>query len=244
MGFRSRRPTRVPLLTARHKALRLAWVRQHQHWTVKDWKHVAWSDESHFQLNRADVRVWRQSHESMDPTCQQGTVQAGGGSVMVWGVCNWRDMGLLIRLDTTLTGDRYVSILFDHLHPFMPSVHSDGLGEFQQENATPHTSTITTEWLQEHSFEFRHFRWPPKSSDMNSIAYIWDALKRAVQKRSPPPLTPTDLWTALQDSWCQLPSALLQTLIESMPRRVVELRARGGPTQYPFKTRICNSLNN
>ncbi|GFY23619.1 hypothetical protein TNCV_1039181 [Trichonephila clavipes] len=32
------------------------------------------------------VRVWRQPHESMDFTCQQGTVQAGRGYVMVWGV--------------------------------------------------------------------------------------------------------------------------------------------------------------
>ncbi|GFW69660.1 uncharacterized protein TNCV_490041 [Trichonephila clavipes] len=69
-------------------------------------KHVAWSDESRFQLNQADgcVRVWGQLHESMDPTCQQGTVQAGGGSVRVWGACSWRDMGSLIHLDTTLTG--------------------------------------------------------------------------------------------------------------------------------------------
>ncbi|GFV02020.1 HTH_Tnp_Tc3_2 domain-containing protein [Trichonephila clavipes] len=54
MGFRSRRPTLVPLLTARHKALRLSW-------TVDDWKPVAWSDESRFQLNRAYgcVRVGR-----------------------------------------------------------------------------------------------------------------------------------------------------------------------------------------
>ncbi|GBM63500.1 hypothetical protein AVEN_73782-1 [Araneus ventricosus] len=29
MGFRSRSTTRVPLMTARHKALRLAWARQH-----------------------------------------------------------------------------------------------------------------------------------------------------------------------------------------------------------------------
>ncbi|GFU33210.1 HTH_Tnp_Tc3_2 domain-containing protein [Trichonephila clavipes] len=42
IGFRSRRPTRVPLLTARHKALRLAWPRRHRHWTVDDWKHDAW----------------------------------------------------------------------------------------------------------------------------------------------------------------------------------------------------------
>ncbi|GBM80330.1 hypothetical protein AVEN_132895-1 [Araneus ventricosus] len=61
MGFQSRRPTHVLLLTARHKALRLAWASQHHHWTVDD---VAWSDESRFQLFRADglVRVWGQSH--------------------------------------------------------------------------------------------------------------------------------------------------------------------------------------
>ncbi|GBM23921.1 hypothetical protein AVEN_52124-1 [Araneus ventricosus] len=34
MGFRSRRPTHVPLLTARHKALCLVWARQHCHWTA------------------------------------------------------------------------------------------------------------------------------------------------------------------------------------------------------------------
>ncbi|GFW90744.1 transposable element tcb2 transposase [Trichonephila clavipes] len=68
---------------------------------------------------------------------------------------------------------------------------------------------------------------------MNVIEDIWDALQLAVQKRSPPPLTLTGLWTALQESWCQLPPALLQTLIESITRHaVVLLRARGGPTQY------------
>ncbi|GFY34013.1 transposable element Tcb2 transposase [Trichonephila clavipes] len=71
------------------------------------------------------------------------TVQAGGGSVMK--LCNWRDMGLLIRLDTTLTGESYVSILSDHLHPLMFIVHSDGLGGFQQDNAIPQASRIASE---------------------------------------------------------------------------------------------------
>ncbi|GFX94082.1 DDE_3 domain-containing protein [Trichonephila clavipes] len=75
----------------------------------------------------------------------------------------------------------------------MSIVHSDGLGEFQMNFATPHTSSIVTELLQEHSFELRHFRWLPKSPDINIIEFIWDALQRAVQKRSPPSLTPTDL---------------------------------------------------
>ncbi|GFW78247.1 HTH_Tnp_Tc3_2 domain-containing protein [Trichonephila clavipes] len=88
MGFRSRRPNHVPLLTARHKALRLACARQH--WTVDDWKHVAWSYESGLQLIKSDgsVKVWRQLHESKDLIGLQGTVQAGGGSVMIKRVCS------------------------------------------------------------------------------------------------------------------------------------------------------------
>ncbi|GFT00846.1 transposable element Tcb2 transposase [Trichonephila clavipes] len=89
-------------------------------------------------------------------------------------------MGPLIRLDTTLTGDMYVSMLSDYLHPFMSVVHSDGLGGFQQDIATLHTVRIATEWLQEHSSEFRHFHWPPKFTDMNIIEYIGDTLQRAV----------------------------------------------------------------
>ncbi|GFV68805.1 transposable element Tcb2 transposase [Trichonephila clavipes] len=126
-------------MTVRHKALRLAWAHQQGYWTVDDWKHIAWTDESRLQLNRADgrVRVWRQPDEPMEPICQKGTVQAGGGSVMVWGMCSWGDMEPLLCLDATLTGDRYASILSDHLHTFMSIVPSDGLGEFQQDNATP-----------------------------------------------------------------------------------------------------------
>ncbi|GBN39312.1 hypothetical protein AVEN_151244-1 [Araneus ventricosus] len=76
MGFRNRCLTRVSLLTVRHTDLRLAWARQRRHLTVDYWKQVARSDESHFQLYRegGHILVWRQPHESMEPTCQQGSV--------------------------------------------------------------------------------------------------------------------------------------------------------------------------
>ncbi|GBM24470.1 hypothetical protein AVEN_41114-1 [Araneus ventricosus] len=88
MSFGSRRPTRVPLFNARHRAARLAWAREHREWTLEDWKRVAWTDKSRFRLFQADgrPRIWRQSHEAMDPSCQVGTVQRHGGSIMVWGV--------------------------------------------------------------------------------------------------------------------------------------------------------------
>ncbi|GFU36858.1 hypothetical protein TNCV_3580691 [Trichonephila clavipes] len=33
MGFRSRRPTRVPLLNSRHQTACLAWAREHRDWS-------------------------------------------------------------------------------------------------------------------------------------------------------------------------------------------------------------------
>ncbi|GFU26013.1 hypothetical protein TNCV_5104991 [Trichonephila clavipes] len=50
-GLSELKATRVPLLTARYKALRLAWARKHRYWTVDDCKQAAWSDESRFELN-------------------------------------------------------------------------------------------------------------------------------------------------------------------------------------------------
>ncbi|GBM74799.1 hypothetical protein AVEN_38726-1 [Araneus ventricosus] len=115
----------------------------------------------------------------------------------------------------------------------MSIVHSDGLGQFQQDNATPHASRVATKWLQEHSSDFKHFHWPSKSPEMNIIEDIRGALLHAVEKRYTPPRTPVDLLTALQDSWCEKPPGCLQTLVETTPPRVAAfLRARGGPTRY------------
>ncbi|GBM00214.1 hypothetical protein AVEN_32575-1 [Araneus ventricosus] len=123
----------------------------------------------------------------------------------------------------------------------MSIVHSDGLGQFQQDNATPHASRIATRWLQEHSSDFRHFHCPPKSTGMNIIEDIWDALLHVTEKRSPPPCTSMDLFTALQDSWCEFPLGYLQTLVESMPHRFVSLLCtRGAPNTI---LRRCTSFS-
>ncbi len=87
MGYSSRRPHRVPLLSAKNRKRRIQFTQTHQNWTLEDWKNVAWSDESRFLLRRRSdgrVRIW-QEHESMDPSCLVWTVQASGGGVMVWG---------------------------------------------------------------------------------------------------------------------------------------------------------------
>ncbi|GFY04103.1 uncharacterized protein TNCV_1198811 [Trichonephila clavipes] len=93
------------------------------------------------------------------------------------------------------------------------------------------TGTIATEWLKEHSSEFRHFRWPPNFPDMNIIEYIWDALQCAVLRRDLHPLLLLPIYE--QPCRIQLTPTLLQTLMESMSRHFVALlRACEGPTRY------------
>ncbi len=60
MGY-SRRPHRVPLLSAKNRKPRLQITQDHQSWTIEDWKNAGWSDESRFLLRHSDgrVRIWR-----------------------------------------------------------------------------------------------------------------------------------------------------------------------------------------
>ncbi|GIY60804.1 transposable element Tc1 transposase [Caerostris darwini] len=41
LGYSSRRPTRVPLLTERHRLQRLSWAREHIGWSLDEWKTLA-----------------------------------------------------------------------------------------------------------------------------------------------------------------------------------------------------------
>ncbi len=115
MVYSSRRPHRVPVLSAKNRKQRLQFTQTHQNWTIEDWKNVAWSDESRFLLRHSDdrVRIWRKEHESMDPSCLVSTVQAGGGGVMVWGSTNCASFTC-----------HSLPIVADHVHPFMTTVTS------------------------------------------------------------------------------------------------------------------------
>ncbi len=63
-------------------------------------------------------------------------VQAGGGGgVMVWGIFSWHTLGLLVPIEHRLNATVYLSIVADHVHPFMTTVFPSSDGYFQQDNA-------------------------------------------------------------------------------------------------------------
>ncbi len=64
--------------------------------------------------------------EVRGPSCLVSTVQAGGGGVMVWGIFSF---GPLVPIEHRLNTTAYLSIVADHVHPFMTTAYpsSDGL---------------------------------------------------------------------------------------------------------------------
>ncbi len=125
MGSSSRRPHRVLLLSAKNRTRRIQFTQDHYNWTIEDWKNIAWSDVSRFLLRHSDgwVRIWRKEHESMDPSCLVSTVQAGVGGVMVWGIFSWHTWCPLVPIEHHLNTTVYLSIVSDHVHPFMTTVY-------------------------------------------------------------------------------------------------------------------------
>ncbi len=126
MDYSSGRPHRVPLLSAINRKRRLQFAQARQNWTREDWKNVAWSEESRFLLRHSDgrVRIWRKEHESMDPSCLVSMVQAGGGGLMVWGIFYWHTLDPLVPIEHRLNATAFLSIVADHVHPFMTTVYT------------------------------------------------------------------------------------------------------------------------
>ncbi len=127
MGYSSRRPDRVPLLSAKNRKRRLQFAQAQQNWTIEYWKKTL--HESRFLLRHSDgrVRILSNKHKSMDPSCLVSTVQDGGGDVMMWGKFSWHTLGPLVSIEHRLNATAYLSIVADHVHPFMTTVYpSDG----------------------------------------------------------------------------------------------------------------------
>jgi len=65
-------------------------------------------------------------------------VQAGGGGVMVWGMFSWHTLGPLVPIGHCLKATANLSIVSNHVHPFMATMYSSSDGYFQQDNAPCH----------------------------------------------------------------------------------------------------------
>ncbi len=224
MGYSSRRPHRVPLLSAKNRTRRLQFTQDHQNWTI---------DESRFLLQHSDgVRIWCKERESMDPSSLVSTVQAAGGGVMVWGIFSWHTLDPLAPIEHCLNATVFLSIVADHVHPFMTTVYHL-LMYFQQDNAPCHKAQIISDWFLEHDNEFTLLKWPPQSPDLNPIEHFWDVVERDILIMDVQTTNLQELSDAIMTIWTKTSEECFQHLVESMPWIInAVLKEKGGPTRY------------
>ncbi|XDV38987.1 hypothetical protein PO909_008291 [Leuciscus waleckii] len=204
MGYNSKRPHRVPLISTTNRKKRLQFARAHQNWTVEDWKNVVWSDESRFLLRHS-----------------------------VWGMFSWHTLGPLVPIGHRLNATAYLSIVSDHGHPFMTTMYPSSDGYFQQDNAPCHKARIISNWFLEHDNEFTVIKWPPQSPDLNPIEHLWDVVERELRALDVHPTNLHQLQDAILSILANISKECFQHLVESMPRRIkAVLKAKGGQTQY------------
>ncbi|UYV77658.1 hypothetical protein LAZ67_15001840 [Cordylochernes scorpioides] len=226
-GLHSCRPLRRLPLTPPNRRQRLEWCRARSTW-MTEWHRVVFSDESRFCLSSDSrrVRVWRRRGERSNPAAivERPTVRQRG--IMVWGAIAYDSRSPLLRIQGTMTAQRYVD---DVLRPVtLPYLQGVPNALYQQDNARPHTARISQQALQ----DVQMLPWRPYSPDLSPIEHVWDIIGRRLHAL-PQPRSEDELWQMVEREWRAILQDVIRTLIDSLPRRVAAcIAVRGGPTCY------------
>ncbi|UYV73134.1 hypothetical protein LAZ67_10001919 [Cordylochernes scorpioides] len=237
-GLHSCRPLRRLPLTPPNRHQRLEWCRARSTW-MTEWHRVVFSDESRFCLSSDSrrVRVWRRRGERSNPAAivERPTVRQRG--IMVWGAIAYDSRSPLLRIQGTMTAQRYVD---DVLRPVtLPYLQGVPNALYQQDNARPHTALISQQALQ----DVQMLPWPPYSPDLSPIEHVWDIIGRRLHAL-PQPRSEDELWQMeeVKESLCAVyprcPSFTLQEFYELKCTSMAEIE-----TYYKNKVRIGLAIN-
>ncbi|UYV83891.1 Transposase [Cordylochernes scorpioides] len=228
-GLHSCRPLRRLPLTPPNRRQRFEWCRARSTW-MTEWHRVVFSDESRFCLfsDSRRVRVWRRRGERSNPAAivERPTLRQRG--IMVWGAIAYDSRSPLLRIQGTMTVQRYVD---DVLRPVtLPYLQGVPNALYQQDNARPHTARISQQALQ----DVQMLPWPPYSPDLSPIEHVWDIIGRRLHAL-PQLRSEDELWQMVEKEWRAIPQDAIRTLIDSLPRRVaacISVRADAHPSTF------------
>uniref|UniRef100_A0A8R1EL02 DDE_3 domain-containing protein n=1 Tax=Caenorhabditis japonica TaxID=281687 RepID=A0A8R1EL02_CAEJA len=167
-------------------------------------------------------------NHSYAPQYQCPTVKHGGGSVMVWGCFSDTSMGPLKRIVGTMNRYVYEDILENTMRPWARS-NSGRSWVFQQDNDPKQTSGHVANWFRRRRVDL--LEWPSQSPDLNPIEHMWEELERRLKRVRAS--NANQIFAQLEAVWKSIPMTVVQTLLDSMPRRCqAVIDAKGYPTKY------------
>ncbi|GFY01073.1 transposable element Tcb1 transposase [Trichonephila clavipes] len=141
----------------------------------------------------------------------------------------WTLLGLdsrtpLVRIAGTLNSQRYISeVLEPVVLPYLQSLAAD---IFQLDNARPHVAHIVQRFFVNHQIEL--LPWPARSPDLLPIENMWSMVAQRLTQITPPAATPDQLWQRVETACSAVPQEHIQSLFESMPRRVAAVICKNG----------------
>ncbi|GFX79649.1 transposable element Tcb1 transposase [Trichonephila clavipes] len=97
---------------------------------------------------------------------------------------------------------------------------------FQQDNAQPHVTRIVQRFFVNHQIEL--LPWLACSSDLSPIENMWSMVAQRLTQITPPAATRSTLATCGSYLVCCTPRIHIQSLFESMLRRVAEVNSNNG----------------
>jgi hypothetical protein len=148
---------------------------------------------------------------------------------MIWGAISYNDRSRLLRIHGTLNRFRYINEVLDaELRHFLNRIPG---AIFQQDNARPHVAREVVAYFNHYNIPL--LPWPARSPDLSPIEHVWDIIGRQVRRNQQNIATEDEMWVAVERAWTNIPQHVIQTLFDSMPRRLAAvINARGGYTRY------------
>jgi len=232
-GLKYRIAKKKPLLNPKQRRARYEWAQQFQHWTVKQWRRVCFSDESIFKCfnNSHTIKIRRTSMEAYSPSCIVSTVKHGP-QVHIWGIIGPYGAGPIKLVKENLNSLKYQTEILDN--PPINSVCNAiqfprKRGIFQQDKAPAHWSKSTKKYLSDRNVPL--LPWPGNSPDLNIIENVWGHIGYKIREYQC--TTASDLFAKIQELWYNLGPEYFDKLYKSMPQRVRNvIKNRGGTTKY------------
>lgn len=220
---------RKPLLSPANIEGRKTFALNHIHWT-EQWKKIIFSDEKKFNLDGPDgfAHYW---HDLRTEEKIFSKRQSGGGSVMIWGAIGYLNKMPLSIVSTRMNAIQYQAMVGPHFPAY--GYECAGLGwQFQQDNAPIHVARSTLADFEQRGIHLFK-KWPAKSPDMNIIENLWSTLAREVYKEGRQYANKAELTAAIVAAWQNIDQAKIQSLYNSLPRRIIALHdAKGKWTKY------------
>lgn len=215
-----------PLLKPEHIAARLKFAEKYV--TFGDgWKTIVFSDEKKFCLTGPDGYnyYWRGLNKKEDIVYFSKDIHKKA-SIMIWAAFSWEGILPMQIMKGKFKSPDYKKFLQLHLLPYLRDTDI-----FQQDNSSIHNGKVVKEFFKEENIQV--LEWPSRSPDLNPMEDVWAWIVRFIYVEGKTYDSVADLEIAIRNAWEKMPDSIIEALVLSMSKRMIELiKAKGKEIKY------------